>query len=67
MKTRIYDQSSINPKGIPEDPERCIKDVHNWKGWHILQCSRKRGHGVEGLYCKQHGKKYENQANSKDR
>jgi hypothetical protein len=39
----------------PEDPTRCIESVHNrYSG--SYQCSRKRGHGPDGLYCKQHGR-----------
>lgn len=41
-----------------ENPKNCIAIVHpnDWMtrtlfGW---QCSRKRGHGKDGLYCKQH-------------
>lgn len=37
------------------DPARCIRYVSE-TGWHFYQCSRKRGHGPEGLFCKQHGK-----------
>lgn len=36
------------------DPERCIVSVKGcWDVW-PHQCSRKRGHGTKGLYCKQH-------------
>ena len=34
-------------------PERCVYMV--W-GWHSHQCSRKRGYGKDGRYCKQHAK-----------
>ena len=53
---RIYDRSAINPKGIPEDTTRCIAEVTDFSGWHRYQCSRKRGHGPNGEYCKQHAK-----------
>ena len=33
-------------------PEHCAYNV--FIGWHSKQCSRKNGHGIEGLYCKQH-------------
>lgn len=36
----------------PEDPTRCIERVHS--GWYFVQCTRKRGHGPTGEYCKQH-------------
>ena len=48
-----------NPNGVPEDPERCIEDVLPSGGWFPYQCSRKRGHGPDGCYCKQHAKRYE--------
>lgn len=35
---RVYDKSALNPKGIPEDPTRCIAEVMNWSGWHSYQC-----------------------------
>ena len=42
-----------------EDPTCCIEEVwsvHN--PWFPYQCSRKRGHGPDGLYCGQHAKKH---------
>ena len=46
------------PKGQPEDASRCIEEV--WTdGWIPRQCCRKRGHGPDGLYCKQHAKKHQ--------
>lgn len=45
---------SRNEKGIKEDFDRCVKTVAGG-GW-VYQCSRKRGHGKDGLYCKQHAK-----------
>jgi len=53
---RIYDDCATNPGGTPEDTTRCVKTVINWYGWHMVQCSRKRGHGPNGEYCKQHAK-----------
>jgi len=55
---RVYDQSALNPKGTPEDETRCIEEVWTYEGWHSHQCNRKRGHGPDGLYCKQHAKKH---------
>lgn len=45
------------PGGIKEDTTRCICSVRD-QGRSPLssQCSRKRGHGPDGLYCKQHAK-----------
>ena len=56
---RLYNKWGGNPKGTPEDIERCIVQVVDSMGWASHQCYRKRGHGPDGLYCKQHGKKVE--------
>jgi hypothetical protein len=43
-----------NPRGDKPDLACCIERVTSH---HIsYQCSRKLGHGPEGMYCKQHGK-----------
>jgi hypothetical protein len=56
---RKYGQWAGNEKGIPEDTTRCIEEI--WPGtrteWLPHQCRRKRGYGLNGLYCKQHAKK----------
>jgi hypothetical protein len=47
------------PMGQIEDPTRCTEEV--WQRGHVWyphQCSRKRGHGPDGLYCKQHAKQF---------
>lgn len=57
MSERRYGQWAGNPKGRAEDPSRCIKEIYlNNRGGSAnqYQCLRKRGHGPEGLYCKQH-------------
>ena len=56
--TRTYDQWAGNPQGIPEDETCCIKEVQDPTGWHFYQCQRKRGYGPDGLYCKQHAKRF---------
>lgn len=59
-KLRIYGAWAGNPKGITEDTSRCIEEV--WPrnhGWVPHQCQRPRGHGPDGLYCKQHARKEE--------
>lgn len=56
MSERLYDKSALNPKGTPEDKSRCIADVMDFFGWHLVQCSRRRGYGPNGEYCKQHAK-----------
>ncbi|MHA1168688.1 MAG: hypothetical protein ACTSRU_12750 [Candidatus Hodarchaeales archaeon] len=57
---RRYNQWAGNLKGIQEDILRCVAEVVDSGGWLTYQCSRKRGHGYKGLYCKQHAKKYPN-------
>ena len=51
---RKYGQWSGNPKGTLEDIKRCIVLISDNYSWVRHQCSRKRGHGKDGLYCKQH-------------
>lgn len=58
MKRRVYDQWAGNPQGTPEDVERCVEDVADGTGWHWNQCARKRGYGLDGLYCRQHAKRH---------
>lgn len=56
---RIYGAWTGDPMGTPEDVTRCVEEVSSpgrWIGWH--QCTRKRGHGPGGLYCKQHATKH---------
>lgn len=55
MKERRYGQWAGNEVGRPEDKSRCIKEVYS-DGYISFQCSRKRGHGEDRLYCKQHAK-----------
>uniref|UniRef100_A0A6M3JC16 Uncharacterized protein n=1 Tax=viral metagenome TaxID=1070528 RepID=A0A6M3JC16_9ZZZZ len=54
---RIYGQWAGNEKGVPENIRRCIEEVCNQ--YIFYQCKRLRGHGPDGLYCKQHAKRYE--------
>lgn len=55
---KVYGQWSGNPRGIPAKPDQCIKSVYGDR-WIPHQCTRKRGHGPKGMYCKQHAKRYE--------
>lgn len=42
-----------------KDGMYCIADVSPQDVWaEPYQCSRKRGHGRDGLYCKQHAKRH---------
>jgi hypothetical protein len=53
-----WQPSSYHKKGygrlgnLNARPELCAAGV--WDGWGHQQCSRKRGHGPEQAYCKQH-------------
>jgi len=54
-KLRRYNRWAGNPDGTLEDPDRCIASVPTYP---VLthQCLRKRGHGPNGEYCRQHAK-----------
>lgn len=52
-----YGSWAGNPKGRAYQKDFCAYEV--WPNDRIsvpYQCSRKNGHGPEGLYCKQHAK-----------
>lgn len=51
---RHYGRWAGEPKGHPEDKERCVAQVQHWPHHIRNQCSRRRGHGILGLFCKQH-------------
>lgn len=54
---RYYNIWFGNLGGTPEDIMRCIEPVSELlKPFYYRQCARPRGHGLEGLYCKQHAK-----------
>lgn len=55
---RRYRKWAGNPKGNKENTGFCIAVVHD-TGHSPLshQCNKKRGHGPDGLYCKQHASK----------
>jgi hypothetical protein len=56
---RRYSVWAGQPQGTPERVECCVEEVWPSGGnWIPRQCCRKRGHGPDGLYCKQHAKKY---------
>lgn len=46
-----------SPNGSLEDPRNCICEVPDGgRSCLFRQCQRRRGHGLDGLYCKQHAK-----------
>ena len=55
QEQRMYNQWGGNPQGTPEDPERCIAEVLDWAGWHIvsLPVQHDRVRDATSLY--QHG------------
>ena len=62
LNERRYSRWAGNPDGHPEDTSRCIEEVFSRDDMMHHQCSRKRGHGPDGLYCKTHGRKAEEAA-----
>lgn len=56
-KERYGDGSYSGRRG--PDYARCADEVP--VGWFSRQCSRKRGYGPDGAYCKQHAKSVERQ------
>jgi hypothetical protein len=53
-----YGKWSGNPGGRLEDLTRCTEEVWPTTGWIPYQCQKKRGHGENGEYCKQHAKRH---------
>ena len=57
---RIYGQWAGDPNGQLENPANCIEENRRIRMWgRGAQCTRKRGHGPDGLYCKQHAKRHD--------
>lgn len=52
----VYCKWSGNPKGYPAKLERCAAEVGG--AYLLTQCMRKCGHGPNGIYCKQHAKRF---------
>lgn len=52
---KSYGAWSGRPEGNRPDYDRCCVEVWTQERWsRAHQCNRKRGHGPEGAYCKQH-------------
>lgn len=52
---RRYGISDKRPDGVPERTERCVAEVFSlYRNYAGAQCSRYRGMGPDGLYCRQH-------------
>lgn len=56
---RIYGQSAANPRGDKERKDNCLAEPYSCHSFVSMQCTRKRGHGPDGLFCKQHAKMIE--------
>ncbi len=62
----MYKRSLWDSSVESEDRCRCAALVHDTSGWGVYQCSRKRGHGPDNLFCKQHGRQREKWLSRKD-
>jgi hypothetical protein len=51
-----YGVCAEQPNGVAEDKERCSKEILSYGSRKLRQCWKRRGHGENGLYCKQHAK-----------
>jgi hypothetical protein len=49
-----YGEWGGNPSGNRPLPDRCAHEVYDGMTRIFSQCARKRGHGPEGAFCKQH-------------
>ena len=56
---RHYGKWICDPKGRRENKNNCIWEIFPKGHWTPYQCTRKRGYGPGGLYCKQHAKMVE--------
>ncbi len=61
MGERRYGQWHKMPEGFPEDTTRCVEEVTQHLALRSSQCSRPRGHGKAGLYCRQHAKRHQDE------
>lgn len=53
---RRYGKWAGRPHGEPEDPKYCAAEVGSDR-MSLHQCLRLRGHGENGMFCKQHAGK----------
>lgn len=54
-----YGQWAGSPNGSATNKNGCAEQVWPKGQWHSSQCARKRGHGPEEAFCKQHAKRFE--------
>ena len=56
-KTKRYGTWEGMSNGIEYYENYCAYEVFSGgRGWFSYQCTRKNGHGINKLYCKQHAK-----------
>lgn len=56
-RKQIYGCWAGNPKGSAYREGSCAYEVQETgRGMNFYQCQRKNGHGIAGLYCKQHAR-----------
>jgi len=53
LQLRVYGSFPM----VREDTKRCVARVSDG-GHYFYQCTRPRGHGEDGLYCKTHAKRH---------
>lgn len=52
---KAYGKWAGSPEGQKPDYSRCCQEVWSRERWsRHYQCQKKRGHGPDGAYCKQH-------------
>ncbi len=54
---RRYGKWAGCPAGHAEYAECCAMEISSFHGWYGQQCSRKRGHGPNDEFCRQHAAK----------
>ena len=52
-----YGEWAGNPKGTRYYEDKCAYEVWGSRGFLSAQCSKKNGHGPDGLYCKVHARR----------
>ena len=51
-----YGDWAGNPQGHRYREGYCAYEIYPTDRWMPYQCNRKNGHGINGLYCRQHAK-----------
>jgi len=56
IKSRKYECFIEDHEPLPWTPGRCAD--YAGRGLHLMRCKRKDGHGLGGLFCRQHARSY---------